>query len=160
MRFTPKTEQQIEEENLLPAGTYDFECVEAEEAVSKKGNEMIKVKLRVYRDDGSFIVLTDYLLEAFAKKLLHFCKAGGLMGVYEDGHLTTHHCKGVIGKAVLDIQPAEGKYAAKNIVEDYTEAGPAARKPTPEARRPQPPATRPKPEHDPNLDVEGDDIPF
>ena len=41
MRFTPKTEEQIHEENLFPEGEYDFQCIEANDAVSKSGNEMI-----------------------------------------------------------------------------------------------------------------------
>ncbi len=35
MQFTPKTEKQLAEESLLPAGVYDFEVLKAEDAVSK-----------------------------------------------------------------------------------------------------------------------------
>lgn len=119
MRFTPKSEHEIEAENLLPKGRYDFEVVKAEDAVSKKGNEMIKVCLKVFAPNGGTPFVWDYLLEAFLGKLLNFCSATGLMEAYNNGDLQADMLFGRCGKVDIDTEPASGNYKAKNVVVDY-----------------------------------------
>ncbi len=119
MRFTPKSEHEIEAENLLPKGTYDFEVAKAEDGTSKRGNEMIKVALKVFAPNGGTPFVYDYLLEAFLSKLLNFCSCTGLMDRYSAGALTADDCWGKVGKVEIDIEPASGKFKAKNVVVDY-----------------------------------------
>ena len=130
MRFEPKTRQQLEdeekkrlEESLLPKGTYDFEVFRAEEAVSKKGNDMIALGLRIFAPDGSVPFVNDWLLEAMAYKLRHFCETTGLLAKYDDGSLCAEDCKHAAGKVQLDIEKAKNNYGPKNVVKDYG-AGP------------------------------------
>lgn len=122
MNFDPKTEQQVQEEGLLPAGVYDFEVLEATDTHSNKGNEMVVVKLGVMDADGQERKITDYLLEAMAYKLRHFAYAAGLGPQYEVGTLLAADMIGKTGQCKLNIQPAKGEYRAKNNVADYVVA--------------------------------------
>lgn len=119
MKFTPKTETQIIDERLLPKGEYDFECVHSEDKVSKKGNDMIHIGLKVYRPDGNgFILVDDYLMESMLYKLLHFCAAGGLTDKYNAGELTADDCLGVCGRVKIKREEQDG-FEPKNAVQDY-----------------------------------------
>jgi hypothetical protein len=146
MKFQPKTEAQLIEENLSPEGEYDFEVVGAIEKMSKTGNDMIELKLRVYVGDKERIIF-DYLLEAMAFKLIHFCEATGLSAVYEAGQLTAEDCIGQSGKLNLVIQEGKGGFASKNSVGDYIVSSEPV-----QARKSQPATTV--------SNFDGDEIPF
>jgi hypothetical protein len=119
MKFTPKTEDQLREESLMPAGTYDFEVVEASNEKSKKGNDMIKVKLQLWDRNGDTRFLYDYLMEAMMFKLLHFCEATGLSQMFQAGNLSAENCLGRTGKVKIKVGEAQNGYAPKNEVKDY-----------------------------------------
>lgn len=148
MKFAPKTETEVQEAGLQPAGDYDFEVAEASDEVSKKDNEMIKLKLRVYSDNGGYFTVFDYLLESIPYKLRHFAYATGVSPAYEAGTLLARDCDQRTGRCKIAIQPAKDGYPAKNIVRDYLpeekQNGAAAPKPT----------TKPAPE------LVDDEIPF
>jgi len=120
MKFTPKTEKQIAEENVIPDGLYDFEVATSEEKVSKNGNDMIVLNLKVYDVTGRFVFVTDYLLESFLPKLLAFCKEAGLRGSYDDGTLCAEDLPQRTGKVQIAIEQ-KGDYPAKNVVKWYGE---------------------------------------
>lgn len=124
MKFDPKTDQQLqqlEEENLLPAGVYDFEVLSAEDTHSSKGNEMAVVKLQISSPDGRERTVIDYLVstDAMAFKIKHFAESVGLMGEYQSGELAAEDMKGCVGQCKIIITPAKGEYRAKNTVADY-----------------------------------------
>jgi hypothetical protein len=125
MRFQPKTEEELQAESVLPAGTYDFECIEAADTVSKNNNDMITAKIKVFGPDGGFRLVTDYLMEKMAYKLRHFCESTGLMAAYESGDLMARHCEGRTGKVVLQVDPERKSedgmktFRPKNSVKDY-----------------------------------------
>lgn len=120
MRFKPKTAEEIATENLLPLGVYDFEVLEAEEATSAKGNDMIKLKLKVYEDDGGHRIVFDYLLEALAAKLRSAAEVCGLHPQYEAGELRATDFEGKVGKVKVGIQKDKaGQYPDRNAVLDY-----------------------------------------
>lgn len=119
MRIDPKTQEEIDAENMLEKGIYDFEVIRAEDKVSKKGNEMIKATLKVFHGDSSQLV-DDYLMEAMMAKLLHFCNETGLSDLYQAGELHAADCVGRCGRVKIDIEPA-GEFPAKNVVKDYGE---------------------------------------
>lgn len=120
MKFQPKSEKELAEANLIPAKTIcDFEVIEAKDTVSKTSNaEMIAIKLKVFYNDG-FKLVNDYLLEAMASKLRHFCEASGLMKEYADGSLRAEHCLGACGKLKVAIEDKNDGYQPKNKVGDY-----------------------------------------
>lgn len=118
MKFQPKTEKELNEERLLPEGDYPFEISAAEAKKSKKGNDMMVLTVRVYKPDGKFLLVTDYLMEALLYKLLHCCQACGLEDQYNKGELSPEMFIGKTGMLKLKIDP-EGDYPAKNSVKDY-----------------------------------------
>ena len=119
MKFDPKSDKEIAEENLLPKGEYDYEVAEATESRSKSGNDMITLQLHVFHGEG-YRIVTDYLLGAMAGKLKHFCDQHGLEREYKAGTLSAQDCEGRGGKALLGIEKDKtGNYPDKNKVLDY-----------------------------------------
>jgi len=127
MRFAAKTQKEIDESKLIPEGEYSFEVSSAADKISKSGNEMIEVWLRVYKPDGSFIQIADYLLESIPHKLLHICETLGLSAKYQSGQLTGNDFQpGMAGKLKLGIQKDKtGNYPDRNAVKDYIVDGKA-----------------------------------
>lgn len=124
MKFQPKTEKEISEERLLPEGQYGFEVSTAEDKISKAGNEMLEVTLKVFKSDGGFILVTDYLMESIAYKLRHAADACGLLHEYDSGVLVADNFVGKTGELKLKIQKDKnGVYADKNVVADYIKSG-------------------------------------
>lgn len=128
MEFEPKTREQAEEESKFPvwaAGIYDFEVTKAVEKVSKKGNQMIEVTLKVFNDEGKEQLVFDYLMAAFPLKLIDACECMGLSTEYNNGCLQPYQLEGKTGKLRLNIRPkttdkASGKeYPEKNDVHGY-----------------------------------------
>lgn len=121
MEFTPKSEKQIAEENLRPAGVYSFEIVDSVDAVSKSGNDMIKLSLHVYNQSGdSCGVISDYLLEKLAYKLRHASFACGLGEKYNNGSLSADDFIGKAGDVKIMIKKDKtGQYPDQNMIADY-----------------------------------------
>lgn len=118
MKFQPKSEDEIQRELLLPAGSYDFQVADAEEKTSKSGNPMIAVKLQVFDGDGGHRFVMDYLMEKMAFKFRHFCDSTASLDLYNSGSLTAKDCVGRCGKVKLAVEEQEG-YNPKNTVKDY-----------------------------------------
>jgi hypothetical protein len=140
MRFTPRSEKEIAEANLLPPGFYDFEVFEAEEKISKNNNEMIELKLYVYDDRGLRRMVRDWLVENVPGKLRSFAAAVGLLEDYEQGHLRADDLVGRPGRVKIGIRkdPA-GAYPDQNRVLDYVRpegSEPRAEKPIVEDKIP------------------------
>ena len=104
---------------LLTPGVYDFEVVSAEEKMSKAGNEMIALRLKVWDKDGKEHYIYDYLLEALAYKLKHFAECTGLLPAIESGSLSADDCEGKCGSVLIKIDKGDATYAEKNSVKDY-----------------------------------------
>lgn len=157
MRVIPKTEREIAEAGLWEPGTYDFEVLEADDTVSKSsGAEMIKLKVKIFNDQGESQIVFDYLLDSMAGKLRHAAEAFGLLAEYERGGMQGIDCQGKTGRCKVSIQKDKtGQYPDKNGIADYI---PAAR----EAARPGGRTSgRPAPSWDAPKGVDLDDeIPF
>lgn len=163
MRFTPKSEDELNP--LIPAGVYDVEVLKAEEKLSKAGNEMIALTLRIYLADGNTALVNDWLMEKVQYKLLNFCNATGLRSVYDSGELQADHCVGKSVKVKLAIKTDE-VHGDQNAVKDYV----CEKKPKPAASGVIPGAPRAKPGSAPYADPnavgvaagaeEDDSIPF
>lgn len=119
MKFTPKTEEEISAFDVWPAGDYDFTVIEAQDTVSKSGNEMIKLKLQVMKPSGETAVVFDYLLEAMDFKIRHFCSTAGMMAEYDSGTFNAGSCNQRSGKVTLKVEPEANGWPAKNSVKDY-----------------------------------------
>ena len=129
MRFTPKTAKEIAEMRILPDGEYPFQITSAVDKVSSKGNDMIEVWMRVFKPDGNFIQVVDYLMESMAYKLRHACEATGLIDRYESGQLQPDELVEKTGMLKLTTQKGTGGYSDKNVVKDYIVSGEAVKLP-------------------------------
>lgn len=120
MQFQPKSEQEIVEENLWPAGEYDYEIVAAYDKTSKSGNEMIELKVVIYNDQGKSQHISDYLLEGVPLKLRNAAYANGLGADYESGELRSRDFEDKTGVCRVGIQKDKaGQYPDKNVIYDY-----------------------------------------
>ncbi len=123
MRFTPKTEAQVSSGGLFPAGSYDFEVVEAKDTISKSSNnEMLALQIAIYDPQGHSKRVFDYLLdtENAAYKLRHFAEAIGMLAAYATGELRAEDCMGRTGRCKVNIQKDKtGQYTDKNTISDY-----------------------------------------
>ena len=141
MKFTPKTEKELKEAMLWPAGEYDFEVLESSPAVGSAqsknpGLEYIKLKLRVFNQDGATKLVNAVLHPKMEWAMRAFCYETGIENEYESGELSHSDCVGKTGKVQLKIKQAEGDFPAKNEVGNWgakeekkkLEAKPAASK--------------------------------
>lgn len=121
MRYTPRTEEDDEQRvsSLLPPGTYDAVVAAAEEKVSKSGNSMIELVLKVYTNAGTKNIY-DYLVasDGAGWKIRHFCRSAGLN--YETGELDAAQCVDRNVRVELIVKHQAG-YSDKNAVTDYAE---------------------------------------
>ncbi|CEG60979.1 DUF669 domain-containing protein [Legionella micdadei] len=124
MRFTPKTEEELQLMTLLEPGIYQFQVSTATNEMSKSGNEMIKLTLNIWDKDGRLHFIYDYLLEAMGYKLRHFCETTGLIDKYDHGEINVTDCINRQGYVELAIQEGKLKdngerYPSRNSVKDY-----------------------------------------
>lgn len=127
-------------------GTYDFECHDAADDVSKgSGEDMIKLTLYVFNDQGDKRTVYDYLPSSAKAqwKVRSFAKSVGLIADYEAGELNCYDIVGKTGKLKLGIKRAQGEYSEDNLVTAYVEAPDMPeRAPRPAARPAAPAQTR------------------
>jgi hypothetical protein len=138
MRFNPKSAEEVASGNLWPAGTYDFEVVGAEDAVSKaSGADMVKLTLWVFNETGGKITVFDYLVgtDKAQFKVRGFAAAVGLIEAYDAGELDPLDMEGRTGQCKLAIQKDDsGRYGDKNTVAAYIGATPSDK---PQVARPK-----------------------
>lgn len=116
MQFAPKSKEDRENAGTLPDGAYPFSVMKAERKISKAGNDMIKLMLRLYGPDSEGIC-TDYLMEAMPYKLGAFCELTGLEERYNSGELDADDCQGREG--FVSVKRIKDSYGVKNEVKDY-----------------------------------------
>ena len=123
MKFNPMDEEVTEEKpkrELLPDGDYDFEVVNAEDKISKAGNEMIKLQLKV-RDRFIFEHLVH--LEKIAWKIKRFCESVDMIDHYREGYLAAGDIIGRRGRCRICTEQREG-YDPQNRVDKWLRGGP------------------------------------
>lgn len=120
MKYTSHTDEELNRLNLLTPGIYDFEIVETDDKPSKKGNDMVTLKLHVFEEDGTPRIVFDYLVpDALPHKFKHAADACALLAEYEGHTLTASSFMGRTGKVQIVTQPAQGQYLEKSVVKDY-----------------------------------------
>lgn len=116
----PLNEQQLKSGDLIAPGIYNFEVMDALETQSKAGNDMLKLQLKVFMEDGRERIVFDYLLEALQYKLGHFAEVIGMVNKYNEGALSAEDCFGKSGQLKIGIQSDKtGQYGDRNTVLDY-----------------------------------------
>lgn len=125
--IAPPTEEELDKMDLMESGIYDFEVLKSTSKISKSGNPMSEINVKVYNKDGSSKCFFDYLVFSSAnmcvRKVKHFCETVGWSDRYESNNIP-EEMEGLTGKLSLGVQeqkpnPNGGFYAAKNVVLDY-----------------------------------------
>ncbi len=121
--YTPKSEETLAKEGLLPEGTYDFEVSETSDKPSKKGKAMYTLKLHVFDENGQARIVYDYIALGSnfgERKLRHAADACGLIDIYDTGNLKPSDFQDKSGKAQIKQQDGSADYPLpKNVVADY-----------------------------------------
>lgn len=118
--FTPKSDKELNEENLWPEAEYDFEVIKADDKKFNTGSLGIALSIRLYDQDGAMRMVNDNLVftDRAMFKVSQFCKCVGLYEQYKAGRLDAADCQQRSGRLKLGIEP-EGEYPAKNKVKTY-----------------------------------------
>lgn len=136
--------------DLLPEGEYDFEITDAEEAVSRAGNEMIKISCKVAAEIPRF--LNDYLVgsEKAFWKVKSLCASVGIENMQPGMVLEPSDLIGKTGVCVVAIEQDEydGNNVERNTINDYLVKDVPVEKPKKQSRRRKP------------VEMPDDDIPF
>jgi hypothetical protein len=124
MKFKPRTKEEIDSMNLIKAGVYSFRVANAAEQTSKSGNEMLKLTLEVFDEQGAPHTVFDYLLEAMPQKLYSFCHATNMTQQYQMGQMRDIDCIDKCAYVEITVEkgqpnPQGGVYADKNQVKCY-----------------------------------------
>jgi len=121
MKFTPISEADAATAGLWPSKIYDFEVIESADETSNAGNEMIKLNVAIFNDEGKHRKIFDYLVasEKTQYKVRHFAAATGLLPLYEKGELRAEDCMHKTGRCQVRLEPAAKGYPAKNTIGDY-----------------------------------------
>jgi len=124
MKFTPRTQKELDVMSLLSPGTYVFEVSKAEETVSKNGNPMIALDLKIFDDSGNVRKIKDWLvfIEGIAvceKKIKNFCEAVSLMDKYDSGEVSDLHCEGKSGYCRIGAEE-DNRGVMRNVILEYT----------------------------------------
>ncbi len=124
MKVTPHSEEELQTMRLMPEGVYPFEVMDCLDMVSKNGNEMIKLILAVYDNDNRKHIINDFLLDAMAFKVRHFCEKVGIIDLYDMGQVAAKDCYAKSGYVKVGVDtgrenPNGGSYPPKNTIKDY-----------------------------------------
>ncbi len=125
--FNPMSDEELDAMDVISEGVYNFEVVKSTRSISKAGNPMAVLHLKVWDNEGKTHIVFDYLVFSNVnlniKKVSHFCKAVGLHEEYKQGQIP-EELERLSGKVSLGIQgeqekPTGGFYPKKNVVIDY-----------------------------------------
>lgn len=132
LTFNPLSKDELRP--ILAPGVYPFRVESALAKTSSAGNPMIELTIKAKNENGTVVVIYDWLLmpdlknddEAKIKsktwKLRNFCYSVGLEEEYNSGNLSAISCNGKSGNAKIYIeQDVNGKYPDKNRIANYIE---------------------------------------
>jgi len=130
MKFKPKSEKELAEANLWAVGEYPFEILEAEDATDKNGDDMFKLKVKVFKDSGASQNIFEYVSGTWMEyKLRHLAEVAGLLAEYESGEIEAYQLVGKTGTCKVNISKDKtGQYPDKNGIADYIVGKAAAAK--------------------------------
>ena len=121
MTFEYNPKEVKSEYAVLPSGEYECEIVGAVETVSKAGNDMIKLVLCVYGNDGEQVRVYDYIVSPNTLwKLKSICRC---CDIEFDGILDEQLLVGKRMRVTIKVEPerqVDGKtYSERNSVAKY-----------------------------------------
>lgn len=114
--------------DLLAKGWYEATITKAEDTVSKKGNEMMLLHVRVDRETGPTFI-KDYIVSSVSfhlSRLKRLCEAIGIS--YEAGEVKADQLVGQEVSISVKIEDGTGDFGDKNAITAYGKTGEAAAK--------------------------------
>ncbi len=125
MFIKPKTAQEILDSRVWPEGEYCFECVAAQETLSKNsGAPMFVLTLTFQNETGQYQTIRDYITEVMEYKLRTACEAMKMMDVYNSGEIKAEDFLRRVGSAFIAIEKGKKRedgthYSDKNVLKKY-----------------------------------------
>lgn len=121
MKYNPISEEEINaQRGMLKEGPANFEVIKANDKISKAGNEMIELLLKVWDSDGKEGGIFDYLVSNAQWKIKHFYESIGDSALYTGGEIKSSNLIGSSGKAIIAIQKdLTGKHPDRPKIKDY-----------------------------------------
>jgi hypothetical protein len=117
MNYTPMTDEEIENANLIPDSTEcNAEIIESMEHTSKEGKESIKLIVEVYHGEGKQKIFC-YLTPAYAKLWKHAIVTMLGETVYQSGNISASMFEYKLCKVIIGVDEYKGK--KKNIITDF-----------------------------------------
>jgi hypothetical protein len=117
-----KTEEELDSGGFKGAeGEADFVISSAQESISKSGNEMIKIGVKVWDKNGEEGVVLDYLVGTVAFKIKQICESIGKPEWYSaELDLTPEMLEGMGGKCILKIEKSTNpEYSDSTKIKSY-----------------------------------------
>ncbi len=113
----------IFEHILLKAGNGRFKVESADEVMSKKGNLMLALKIRLYDSTNAEAVITEYMTGQLFYKARNLLRAGGMNLPHGDtkAEWGVLDFEGKQGRCEIGIDEPTGNFPAKNIIKAYLE---------------------------------------
>lgn len=121
LTFTPKTEEEILYERLMPEGEYYFEIIECEERKTPK-TEFFRVKLTLTSafNNRTYVRHDNITLHpSFAWKLRNACEAMGLLEKYGIGKLSSDDFMHRNGSLIIAHRKNKDTGMLEDYVKDY-----------------------------------------
>lgn len=116
----PMSREDVLKGDIIEDGIYPFEVLEANDTVSSTGNEMIKLKLKVYMPDNSYRIVFDNLMNAMKFKMGQFCYMANIGDKYESGDFEASDCLNVSGECHIYSQKSDNpKFDGQPAVKEY-----------------------------------------
>jgi len=135
--YEPKTDAELQGP-CLAAGEYDATIVQANPRISKAGNSMLELKLRIYSDDGKSFWLSDFLMAKAEWKLKACCAQCGILDAYNDQSLSAEHFVGKEIRVATKIE-SSSEYGDQARVKGYPKVASATSAPAPPRKALVPP---------------------
>jgi|ERR1700684_1960419 len=123
MKVTPYSEEEFKSRKLMSPAIYEFRIHESREKISKNGQEMIEIILKVSDSiNGRIFTIFDYLMdtETMGFKIRHIYECVGMIEKYESGNIDAKDLLGKSGLVKVGVKKDPNKiYDDKNVALDY-----------------------------------------
>lgn len=122
MKFEPKTEEDLQRENLVEEGEYPFTVIEVKDKEDKNGCPFFGIKLNLHLPDGVWGSYDNLSPVWMKHKLRHFCFSVGIGNLYEAGTLERMDILDKQGICKIVVKKDKQSGELRNEVSDYVVA--------------------------------------
>jgi hypothetical protein len=95
----------------INAGVCSFSIINCIETISKAGNEMLKVTMKITDSERNSVTINDYIVSSFVNKIKRFLDSVGLSSTFKNGEINADNLILLDGKCII-------KYSEREEVKD------------------------------------------